>query len=151
MGAANPHNDSVIVQEMIDGAEHGLDVLNNLSGEFTSVYAKKKMGMRAGETDKARLVDNADLNSLGERLGKALKHVGNLDVDVFVTDDQRLVVLELNPRFGGGYPFSHELGARYPEALLAWAEKRTFDSTLQTKSFDKTVAKCDRLVFINSD
>ena len=140
---------SVIVQEWIDGEEYGLDVLNDLAGNFNSVYCKRKMGMRAGETDRAILVDSSELESMGRRLGETLGHIGNLDVDVFKSNaDGRYLVLEMNPRFGGGYPFSHELGARYPQALLAWAASKSFDTSIQTKSFNKIISKCERLIEI---
>ena len=48
-----------------------------------------------------------------------LGHPGNLDVDVFV-DGANLSVLELNCRFGGGYPFTHASGANFPAAIVAW-------------------------------
>jgi carbamoyl-phosphate synthase large subunit len=141
------HSGGVIVQEWIDGDEYGLDVLNDLDGNFRFVYAKRKMGMRAGETDRAALVDCALLESVGARIGAVLGHIGNLDVDVFkAKSDGRLVVLEMNPRFGGGYPFSHELGARYPHALVAWLGNRAFDNGDQMKTFNKIIAKCDQLV-----
>ena len=140
-------NCSVIVQEWITGEEYGLDVLNDLQGKCKSIYAKRKLGMRAGETDSALLTDCPKLERIGERLGETLGHIGNLDVDVFKSNlDGRYLVLELNPRFGGGYPFSHELGARYPQALVSWLSQKPFDSSCQTKTYKKVIAKCDRLI-----
>jgi len=43
--------------------------------------------------------------------------VGPLDVDLFVEGD-RASVLEMNPRFGGGYPASHLAGADFPRLIL---------------------------------
>jgi len=81
-------NRTVIIQEWMNGDEFGLDVLNDLNGQFSCVYAKQKLGMRAGETDKAILVDDARLHDLGERIGRTIGHTGNLDIDVFLSDDR---------------------------------------------------------------
>lgn len=136
---------TVIIQEFIEGQEYGLDILNNLECEHVCVFAKRKLGMRAGETDKSILVDDKSLLMLGKDLGKTLKHMGNLDADVFISED-RITVLELNPRFGGGYPFSHELGARYPDAIVAWASDSSFNPDSQERTYNTVVAKCDRLI-----
>ena len=137
-------SESILIQEGLPGAEFGLDILNDLSGRTEFVYAKRKLGMRAGETDKSELVDCPVLNEIGERIGSALKHIGNLDCDVFY-DGEKAVVLELNPRFGGGYPFSHTLGANYPNAILRHygldVEKKEF-----TTRFGVVVSKHDNLV-----
>lgn len=50
--------------------------------------------MRAGETDKAQTVINKTIQNIGALLGKSLKHVGNLDVDIFERDG-KYYVLEL--------------------------------------------------------
>jgi carbamoyl-phosphate synthase large subunit len=83
-------------------------------------FAKRKVRMRAGQTDQALTVNDPRLLELGQRLGEALRHIGMLDCDVFDTPDG-LRVIDLNPRMGGGYPFAHLAGANYPAALLAWA------------------------------
>ncbi len=109
---------SVLVQEQLGGEEYGLDVLNDLQGEFLACIPKRKLAMRAGETDAAVIVDDPDLTELGMRLSSSMKHVGNLDVDCFRTSTG-VAVLELNCRFGGQYPFSHLAGADFPRALVA--------------------------------
>lgn len=108
----------MIVQERLGGVEHSLDVLNDLEGRVVSVIVKRKVLMRAGETDQAETVAHAAALELGERLGRTLGHVGPLDVDLFI-DGDALTVLELNPRFGGAYPVSHLAGADFPRKIVA--------------------------------
>ena len=60
--------------------------------------------MRAGETYKAITVNIPELERLGQTLARLAKHVAIMDCDVLVTQEGRVSVLELNPRFGGGYP-----------------------------------------------
>lgn len=115
-------NKSVVIQEFIEGSEFGLDVFNDLEGHHLQTIAKEKIAMRSGETDLAKIVDDPRLVSLGEKLSALFKHKGNIDVDVLENQSGDLFVLEINPRFGGGYPFSHLAGADYPAALIALAE-----------------------------
>ena len=113
----------LLIQEYMNGQEFGLDVINDLEGRNVTVFVKQKLAMRAGETDRAITVRHEVLESLGEKIGNKLGHVGNMDCDVFV-DGKDCYVLEMNPRFGGGYPFSHLAGADIPAAILAWAERK---------------------------
>lgn len=145
MSAADPER-AVLVQELLPGREHGLDVINDLRGRYVTTFAKRKLTMRAGETDRAVTVYDGRLEALGEALGTLLGHVGNLDCDVFVGDDGRIGVLELNPRFGGGYPFSHEAGADVPAALVAWAAGRPAEDGWLSVRPGVATSKCDRLV-----
>ena len=76
--------------------------------------------MRAGETDIAEVVvADARFESLARSLAELSQHPGCMDVDVFDVDGE-LMVLEMNARFGGGYPFSHSAGADMPRALVSW-------------------------------
>ncbi|QGU07267.1 carbamoyl phosphate synthase-like protein [Corynebacterium occultum] len=111
----------VIVQEMIHGVEYGLDVVCDLQGEFSGVLARRKIAMRAGETDRAESVDGIQFEALARQLAEAVPHPGTMDVDVIVDAAGQCHVIDINPRFGGGYPFSHLAGARIPDAYVAWA------------------------------
>jgi len=108
--ADDPLAPSVVIQPRIVGKEFHLDVVDDLQGRYQATLCKEKLAMRSGETDKAMTVHDAGLAALGARLGRALGHVGNLDVDV-LSGPGGDYVIDLNPRFGGGYPFSHVAGA----------------------------------------
>ena len=109
---------SDILQKMIIGQEFHLDILNNLDGEYVSHCSKKKLKMRSGETDKAKIVINSRFKLIAIKLSKILKHVGNLDCDLIIGPNNKIYILDLNPRFGGGYPFTHLSGLNYLEAVI---------------------------------
>ena len=140
-------SESILIQEGLPGSEYGIDILNDLNGNVRSVYVKKKLAMRAGETDKSELVDNPVLQVLGEKLGELVKHIGNLDCDVFY-DGKTAAVLEMNPRFGGGYPFSHTLGANYPKAIVDWCSGVETDTSSFIKDTGRVISKCDTLIYL---
>jgi carbamoyl-phosphate synthase large subunit len=136
---------SVIIQEKISGTEYGLDILNDFNGRPMQVYIKEKLAMRAGETDKAVLRNKPELEEFGLHIGLALGHTGNLDCDIFENDGVYYLI-EMNPRFGGGYPFSHMAGANYPAAICSWLKGHTYDFKNFTKEYDQPFAKCDTLI-----
>ncbi len=117
--AADPGR-CVLFQGRLAGQEWGMDVMCDLSGNLRGVSARRKVAMRAGETDCAEVVETPpELEALARKIAGATRHPGNMDVDVFMTDEGP-VVLEMNARFGGGYPFSHAAGVDLPRALVAW-------------------------------
>ena len=111
--------EAIIIQEKIIGKEHGLDVINDLEGNYQNTVVKEKYAMRSGETDCAKVVESKTLKELGEKIAKKLHHIGNMDIDVFMVEDKPYV-LEMNARFGGGYPFSHMAGVNLPKAIISW-------------------------------
>lgn len=115
---------SVIIQEWLEGDEFGIDVLHDFDGEHVATVVKQKLAMRAGETDRAITVENSRVASTAERVAACLRHRGNLDIDIMLDCDGVPRVLELNARFGGGYPFSHLAGVDFPRALIELAQGR---------------------------
>lgn len=123
---------SVLIQEKLKGQEYGLDVINDLNGNYVTTIAKMKYAMRSGETDCAVTVDKPGLKRLGEKLSSMMHHRANLDVDVFVVED-KYYVLEMNARFGGGYPFSHIAGVNLPLAIVKWLKDESVENEILTE------------------
>jgi carbamoyl-phosphate synthase large subunit len=147
LAKASVRAEDILIQEALLGPEYGLDIMNDLQGIFASVCVKRKLAMRSGETDKAITVDEPEIASIGKTIALALRHVANLDADV-IEHDGRFYVLELNPRFGGGYPFSHEAGVDLPLAILKWLRGQSVPSDLLRPTSGLAFSKCDTLISI---
>lgn len=103
--------DGLMIQEFMRGQEIGADVyIDMISGEIVSIFTKKKLQMRAGETDKAVSFKDDRLFTLIEKFVKEAGFRGQIDIDIFDVDGE-YYISEVNPRFGGGYPHAYECGA----------------------------------------
>lgn len=112
------HNDSLMIQEFLDGQEIGADVyIDMISGEVTSIFTKKKIVMRAGETDKAVSFKDAKLFKLIEKFAKESGWSGQIDIDIFDVNGE-YYISEVNPRFGGGYPHAYACGCDHMTMIL---------------------------------
>lgn len=119
--------DSIVIQPRIRGQEFGLDVVSDLQSRFVTVLAREKIAMRGGETDQAITVDPSPFRDIAAGLADVLQHRGTIDVDVIQDRDGVIWVIDINPRFGGGYPFSHLAGANIPAAYVAWRTGQRVD------------------------
>ncbi len=149
LATASVGNEYIMIQEKLTGNEYGLDIMNDLEGNNVAVSVKQKLAMRAGETDKAITVDLPVVREMGATIGRNLKHIGNLDVDIMQRANGDYCVLELNPRFGGGYPFSYEAGANMPLAILKWLRGEEVDASMLQPEFGRMFAKNDYLMEIH--
>ena len=120
---------SVLIQKIIDGQEYGADIFHDFHGNHRGIVIRKKLAMRSGETDCAETVDEPSIHAALMKLSALTGHVGNLDVDVFLSGDD-VYILEMNPRFGGGYPFSHAAGVNFPLAIVKWLRGEEPDSAI---------------------
>lgn len=113
----------VVVQGKLAGVEHGVDIVGDLRapGDLVAVLARRKDRMRAGETDKAVTVASEPFRRNAELIAHASELTGLIDVDMFLDDTGSASVIDINPRFGGGYPFVHLAGADVPRYYVARA------------------------------
>lgn len=122
--------EDLMVQELMRGQEYGCDLyVDLLSGRCTSLFLKKKLRMRAGETDKSVSVQVPELFRKLAAFAETCGFRGMIDIDLFHDEHGRenegaLVpegewyLSEVNPRFGGGYPHAYACGVDFPSMVL---------------------------------
>lgn len=112
------HADNLMIQEYLDGQEIGADVyIDMISGEVVSIFTKKKIVMRAGETDKSVSFKDERLFSWIEKFVKEAGYRGQIDIDIFEINGE-YYISEVNPRFGGGYPHAYECGCDHMKMII---------------------------------
>lgn len=110
--------DGLMIQELMDGQEIGADVyIDLISNEIVSIFTKKKILMRAGETDKAVSFKDEKLFDLIKKFVKEFGFKGQIDIDIFDIDGE-YYISEVNPRFGGGYPHAYEAGVNHMKLII---------------------------------
>lgn len=112
--------DNLIMQPDLNGIEYGLDIITVVrGGPVEGLLGRRKLSMRHGETSAAITVSSESFKGLAAALNATLGIQGTVDVDVIVAADGVPRVIDINPRFGGGYPFNHVAGADVPHFLMA--------------------------------
>ncbi len=110
--------EGMMIQQFMNGQEIGADAyIDMISGEVVSIFTKKKVKMRAGETDKALSFKDEKLFNLLKKFITEAGFSGQIDIDVFDVDGE-YYISEVNPRFGGGYPHAYESGANHMELII---------------------------------
>lgn len=111
------HTEGLMIQEYLKGQEIGADCyIDMISGEVVSIFTKKKLLMRAGETDKAVSFKNPVLFELLEKFIMESGWKGQIDIDIFDVDG-KYYISEVNPRFGGGYPHAYLCGCNHMKLI----------------------------------
>lgn len=110
--------DDLMIQEYMDGQEYGADVyIDMISGKCTSIFVKKKIKMRAGETDKSVSFKDEGLFNMIREFVEECGFRGMIDIDIFEVKGI-YYISEVNPRFGGGYPHAYVCGVNIPASII---------------------------------
>ncbi len=118
------HGEEMMIQEYLDGQEIGADCYIDLcSGQTVSIFTKKKLVMRAGETDKGISFWDERLFELIRRFIAESGFLGQIDIDIFEIEGE-YYISEVNPRFGGGYPHAYECGVDHMALIVNNLEGR---------------------------
>lgn len=111
-------HDDLMVQELLEGSEIGADCyIDLISGKTVSIFTKRKLVMRAGETDKAVSFRDEKLFALLSRFAEQAGFRGQIDVDLF-ENGGTYYISEVNPRFGGGYPHAYACGVNHIQLIV---------------------------------
>lgn len=109
-----------VVEEHAAGDEYTMDVFVDQSGQVRAVVPRRRLETRAGEVSKGQTVRSGRLESAVRGLCELLPDArGVLTVQAFLDEEEgRVSIIEINARFGGGYPLTYEAGANFPLWLV---------------------------------
>lgn len=145
------HEDGLMIQEFFDGQEIGADVyIDMITGEVVSIFTKKKIKMRAGETDKAVSFKDEKLFELIKEFVIRAGYRGQIDIDIFDINGE-YYISEVNPRFGGGYPHAYESGSDHMSLIVNNLEGKSNKSVIGNYRENTYMMKYNELKVIEPD
>jgi len=109
-----------LVQSIAPGQEYTVSCYVDRQGRGRCAVPRKRLETRAGEVSKGMTVRSEALEELALRACESLPGAwGAMNIQIFHdASTGTLNIIELNPRFGGGYPLAWQAGARYPKWLI---------------------------------
>jgi carbamoyl-phosphate synthase large subunit len=115
-------NDKFMFMEYIDSNkfdEYTVDIYYDRGGNLKCLVPRKRIEVRGGEISKGITVKNILYEELKEKLSELKGARGCITAQFFLSKEgNNIYGIEINARFGGGYPLSYFAGAVYPEFLI---------------------------------
>jgi carbamoyl-phosphate synthase large subunit len=114
-----PRLPGTLVQQLIRGTEFTVNIYVSREKTCLAAVPHKRLETRGGEVSKCVTVRLPGIEELASQLVAALPDpYGPLCFQLFVDEQGSPQIIELNSRFGGGYPVAHEAGANFIRCLL---------------------------------
>lgn len=99
--------------------EYTVDMYYGRDHKVKCIVPRERIKIRAGEINKGLTEKDPLTGYLYDRLETIEGCVGCICIQVFLNPlTQDVVGIEINPRFGGGYPQTYAAGANFPEFLI---------------------------------
>jgi carbamoyl-phosphate synthase large subunit len=115
-------NEDFLFMEYIDKNEYDeftVDMYYGKDSLVKCIVPRKRIFVRGGEVNKGLTCKNILVQFLKERLNYINGARGILTLQLFLHKcNSHIIGIEINPRFGGGYPLSYQAGANYPLWLI---------------------------------
>ncbi|EPR69726.1 hypothetical protein ADIWIN_4001 [Winogradskyella psychrotolerans RS-3] len=128
-------NEKLMFLEYIDHEEYDeftCDLYFSKDHILKCVVPRKRIEVRDGEVYKALTVRNSLVPYIKKNLNKINGAVGCLTAQFFLhkDDNEKIYAIEINPRFGGGYPLSYLSGANFTKWII---EEYLYDKSIEEK------------------
>jgi carbamoyl-phosphate synthase large subunit len=107
----------MVFQRVATGDHVNLETCGDLDGRTIGMSLWRRHRSRLGETELAETFFDPDVAAFAEKLARVLSIRGPADIDLVIGQNS-ISVLDINPRFGGGYPVSHLAGVDFPGKIV---------------------------------
>jgi carbamoyl-phosphate synthase large subunit len=107
--------ENYILQEKVQGVEITTDIFGNGSGKMIAAVQRKRLKIRGGEVERGVTVKYNLLFGYAQQFTEQFCPMGPVNIQCFYDKEQEKVsYIEINPRFGGGYPLAYHAGVNAP-------------------------------------
>lgn len=114
-----PEADRHVIQEFWNGAEFTVNMFFDEQGQLRCAVPHRRIEVRGGEVSKARTERHPALQKMARDIAAALPRCrGAMCFQAIVTNQGDTALIEINGRFGGGFPLAHAAGAEFSRWLL---------------------------------
>lgn len=143
---------NAILQEFIEGEEYTVDALVDFDGKVCSVVPRLRLETRAGEVSKGMTVKHRGIMEVTKKVAENLPGaLGCLTIQCFLTPAGEIVFIEINPRFGGGFPLSIQAGADFPRWIIEMMLGRQPEMSIDDWRDGVVMLRYDDAVFTTAD
>lgn len=137
----------LIFMEFIDKNEYKeftVDLYYNIEGKLIEIVPRERIEIRSGEVNKGATRKNFIVQYIKTKMSFIAGARGCICIQLFYREkDNDVIGIEINPRFGGGYPLSYYSGANFPKYLI--------DEYFLNKSLEYTDLWRDNTVMLRYD
>ena len=140
---------NMMILENIDNTiydEYTIDLYYDKNSFLKCIVPRIRLKVVGGESNQGITKKNEVLDFVKDRFNFIEGAIGCLTLQVFSRKSNPLDIIgiEINPRFGGGYPFSLNAGANFPEYII-----REYILNEQIEYFDKWKNNCLNIRYEN--
>lgn len=125
-------NNNLMFLEYLDHniyEEYTCDIYYGRDSELKCIVPRKRIEVRDGEVNKGKTEKNILVNFIKKKLSFIEGARGCLTAQFFKNKESNDIYgIEINPRFGGGYPLSYEARANFPKWII---EEYLFNKTIK--------------------
>jgi len=112
----------LMFMELIDKSdykEYTVDLYYGADGKLKRIVPRERIDIRNGEVRKCETHRNYLMGYIMERMENMPGVRGCVCIQLFYREcDNDVVGIEINPRYGGGYPLSYYAGANFPKLMV---------------------------------
>lgn len=144
--------DEPIIQEKAKGEEHTINVFVNSNGSCICQVPYKRIEIRSGEVSKGITVKSNELMNITKNIAESLPGAfGAMCMQCFWDKENNIIkVIEINARFGGGYPLPLQAGANFSLWLLQEISGVKVSQPYNQWEDDLAILRYDDAIFVNN-
>jgi carbamoyl-phosphate synthase large subunit len=116
-----PRDGTLLVQELLPGAEYSLDVLAGADGVVRAVVPRERLKVDSGIAVTGRVLRDERLEAIGREVAETIGLTTVANVQVKLATDGEPALLEVNPRFPGTMSLTVASGINMPALAVGEA------------------------------